>query len=802
MHTRVCFALLAAGFGFMGCGNPPDSMGQPDLAGFIQTGCTSSADCDDSNPCTNDICTSATKECAHPAKDCSTAATDCNTGVCNVTTGACEPEAANENMTCTTTNGDPGACKVGTCTALPTCVVDNFWFCGDTWTGDTSTFTGGLDTYTCGSGFTGNEVAYTFYPDAGGLTTVTMTSTVDLDLLVIEGDSCNSSAACSGQGVTVGTGNETVTFMADPTKNYVVVVESKDPSIKGSFHLAIDCAKTCTAVPGKTLACNMTVAGNTTTGTNATSVTICTSNVALASGDTGPENVYTLNVSDDTDFVVKLTGLSQDLDLQVMSSIDGTNCDGSCVSAPAGFNTGTTSESVAFTAYSGQPYFVVVDSKTTGGAYQLEVSCPFNCSKNTGAISCDQQAVGGFNDGPNATTLVDSWACSAGTTGPETIYYFSPDTTGSYTFDLTWLNAAASLDLLLMNGTTLTCDASQACTAPATGTGTKRTISSTLTAGKEYYLIVDSKSTVSTGFNIRLTSSQCGAANCDQRSQNTNLSCNYREESRRTDDSNHAVNLIDAWGPVAGRCIANTTGSEVVYQFHPVDTGNYTVSLTGVEAGKTLALVVTEGVDAATCDASSACLQSASSNATTHDASVTFAASTSKYYYIAVDGVNGDTSKYNIALSGTKTAGGNACASAFCKSAPTTLTCTTTGRNISSRNDGPGATSAVTTWGTTTSCATGENAPEMAHLFIPTKTASYTFQLIGTTADLDIIVMEADSTGACDGTAATCVGAGTTVSTSTESVTVTLTKNKTYYIIVDGKNGGISNYTLSITNGC
>ncbi len=347
----------------------------------------------------------------------------------------------------------------------------------------------------------------------------------------------------------------------------------------------------------------------------------------------------------------------------------------------------------------------------------------------------------------------------------------------------------------MVQGMSSACDPAAACVASATGTGSKRSITANLTANVDYYIAVDSKSAVSTPYNLRLTSTMCPSPNCDNTSKNTNLGCTYMQESRRNDDAGHSVNLIDNWGTTAARCATNTTGNEVVYQFSPIDDGSYTVDLTGIAAGQNLDLIVTEGVDAFTCDANTICVGAGTNTSNTSE-KVTFTADSTKYYYIAVDGVAGSASKYNIALSST------ACAGPVCQNGFNSIDCTVGGRAVSGSNDASSSTSAVTTWGATTSCATAETGPEFAHKFVPSKTGSYTIQLLGMTANLDLIVLAANSSGDCNAKANTCVGAGVSLSTSTESVTVTLSKGKTYYLIVDGKNGAISDYSMVITSGC
>jgi len=805
-----------------GCGDSKQS-DQPDLTmvtlpdGFLQTSCTAASDCDDNDPCTTDTCLANTRVCGHAPVSCSNVANDCNDGVCNRTTGACEAEAINENKACVDGNGNDGTCKIGTCVKNPTCVINQYLDCFSTTSvsGNTTFSVNALENYTCGTGFVGNEQAYAFYPTSSGPTTVTLSGTnADLDLLIVEGSSCSSTAACAGKAITVGTGNETVTFPADRTKTYTFIVDSKSATASSAFTLAVGCppvVKICETA-GKTLACNQTIIGDTSASPyNQASITQCTGAAGITAGDVGPEDSWKLNVSDSTDFKIKLTGMTQDLDLSALYSNNNTDCDGFCKSTVGtttpGFSTGLGDETITFSAFSGSTYFVLVDSRNaTGGPYQMEVSCPPNCASKTSYISCSTPAVSGLSDDATRTTnIIDSWGtCATGTTGPETVYAFYASTAGSYTFDLTWSDPAADLDLIIVEGTSSgSCDPTGACFAhPSVAVGTKRTITATLTGSTYYYIAVDTKNSVSTPYSLRLSSPKCTTTPTCRGNTTSRLSCSYPSESRRNDDPARSLNAVDSWGVAGSECDTNTTGSEVVYQFTPADSGMYTVNLTNLDAGKNLDLVVLESTNSFTCDPTKACLTSSVQTGNTSE-QVTFNALSSKYYFIAVDGVNGDFSKYSIALSGTKTSdGSNACAGPACTDGFRNLDCgSLSTRVLTNSNDATGATSTVSTWGTTTPCASSETGPEYAHKFVPTKTGSYTFELFGTNANLDLIIVEANA-GSCNAKATTCLGAGISISTTTESVTVSLTKNKIYYIVVDGKDGATSNYTLAVTSGC
>ena len=110
----------------------------------------------------------------------------------------------------------------------------------------------------------------------------------------------------------------------------------------------------------------------------------------------------------------------------------------------------------------------------------------------------------------------------------------------------------------------------------------------------------------------------------------------------RNDDPSKSKKLVDSWGT----CATKTTGPEVVYRFSPLTNGSYTFELTGLTAD--LDLIVMEG-DVSRCDPTNTCLAS-STNMGTQSESVTFMASTIKYYYIGIDGKNGAVSPFTLKI--------------------------------------------------------------------------------------------------------------------------------------------------------
>lgn len=109
------------------------------------------------------------------------------------------------------------------------------------------------------------------------------------------------------------------------------------------------------------------------------------------------------------------------------------------------------------------------------------------------------------------------------------------------------------------------------------------------------------------------------------------------------------------------------------------------------------------------------------------------------------------------------------------------------GGSASSANDAVGSTNGPSHYACGVTDATG---PEMTYTFAPVADARVTASLTGLTADLDIFILADQGTG-CDAT--TCIDGGA------DSITWDAVAGMTYYIVVDGRVGAVSPFTVSLT---
>jgi cysteine-rich repeat protein len=90
-----------------------------------------------------------------------------------------------------------------------------------------------------------------------------------------------------------------------------------------------------------------------------------------------------------------------------------------------------------------------------------------------------------------------------------------------------------------------------------------------------------------------------------------------------------------------------------------------------------------------------------------------------------------------------------------------------------------------------------ESGKEAYYRLTPATTGSVSVQLANMTADLDLIVLHANASGACDPLGA-CVAASAT-SAPTESLTFTATAGQSYFLVVDGYQGATGGFTLQVS---
>ncbi len=510
-------ALALVGCGGNSLSGPQDMlMSHPVDDGHVQTGCFADSDCDDGKKCHTFSCNTLSHTCNYQDKVC-TSSDPCNTSACEPSTGNCVETPANDTMACTTTAGDPGTCVSGTCTPTPTCYDINNQFL--TIYCDAGSFrfdnnsndpnvgfetTNVINSYACGANETAPEVAYEFSPATLGPVTVTLKVTpdpsstdmsapptdVDLDLFVLD-SACTAAAPCMNpalpgggfQGVTAGTGTESVTFIGDPNKIYFIVVDGKNGAT-ANYELEVKSCGTCSPTPATTLACGMSIAapgGNTASGMSALSAYMCTNgasttNVSMPGNEEAFQFTTVAPVTQNVTATV--TGASGPVTVLALpvdfdGACDPTVCLGS--QSSSGGSATLTFPAAPYDSVTSTNYWVVVDTPTAGAnaTFGLQFDCSPYCSQND-SLDCVTKTA--TNNNGNGISGVTSWgptaaSCNTGVNlnGPEYIYLFSkPVTTGlpTYRFTLASVTSGKHLGLVILDaGATAptACDPTVAC---------------------------------------------------------------------------------------------------------------------------------------------------------------------------------------------------------------------------------------------------------------------------------------------------------------------------------------------------
>jgi hypothetical protein len=463
-----------------GCGgtdnNGEDGGGQGLGDGHLQQGCAVDSDCDDGNKCHVPTCNVVSHLCMAMDKQCP-APDGCNVGVCDPSSGMCTSQAANDGMSCMSAQGQAGTCTTGFCQPVPTCrdPMNSFGTLGcsnfqavDSNNNDPGGFgvTNAISSYgSCAKGEVAPEVSYTFTSAAttDQLVTVHLTpvsggspdagAPADLDLIVIEGSQCISSAPCANppltgggfQGITSGTSDERVTFTAKAGQSYFIVVDGKS---SGSYHIEVEACGACQPVVADRLSCNQSVAlaGDTSKGSPVLSSFTCqnpggTGTTSFSAA--GNEQLFFFQPTANAVQKVqaKVTGASLPVRLAAVPENSSTlACDPTmCLAgatASGGNATITFSANAAESFSGGNNYFIVVGSPmaSMNTTFGLQLTCLPYCTSSSN-LDCSSSKSGSANNG-SGQSAVSAWGpagapCGglSNLSGPEYVYLFSKPTT-------------------------------------------------------------------------------------------------------------------------------------------------------------------------------------------------------------------------------------------------------------------------------------------------------------------------------------------------------------------------------------
>ena len=468
------------------------------------------------------------------------------------------------------------------------------------------------------------------------------------------------------------------------------------------------------------------------------------------------EYAYTYVAPGHGDVTVTLSGLSDDLDLFILSDA-ASACDPTeCIANSR--NASSDDETVTFTATAGTTYYFVVDGFSGAiSEFDLAVTCDLEALCDPAfTLSCGESDTWGTTRF-GSTDVVDLYGCSSwNESGREYVYEFVAPSSGSATVALSDLDDGVDLDVFVLDGSGGTCDADTCLTHGS------RTATFDIVAGQTYYLAVDGYYGDEGPFTITLNcelENRCSPADI--------MTCGETVTSRN--DAPGSTDVVNGYG-CTGLCETWLEhGPEYAYEFvAPVD-GEYTAALSDLDADLDVYVLDGSGGDVCNPEACTSCGGESS----------TWTATAGTTYYIVVDGYgSGETvSDYSLTVT---------CPPLDTCVAARDVSC---GAHIESTTLSDNATDNIDSY----TCSTWtENGPEMAYRFTPRASSDVNVRInsLFPDQDLDVFVVE-ETDGVCDADGCIAHGASETDFVADEGIT--------YYVIVDGYSGDAGDFTLDVT---
>ena len=497
------------------------------------------------------------------------------------------------------------------------------------------------------------------------------------------------------------------------------------------------------------LPCGTTNLAGTTVGTSSfTHGTGCTmANYGVWYTFTGDGNLNTISA----------TTTSYDIEMSIASGTCGSLTNITC--QDIALSSGT--ETYSFTAILGTTYYVYIayygSGGTTTGTFKISRTCatPFNpCTTIPNIATCGTTT--------NVTLAAGSGAystssCGWSTPGTEQLYTYTPTITGNYSIQQA--SSFAFIDYQFKTAASGCNSTGWTCIDDISGAGTSPTFS--MTAGTQYYLLLDPESSAGGSVSFMLNCPAAAPSN-NQCATATSLPCGT---------TNLAGTTVGASSYAYGTtCSMSTNG--VWYTF--VGDGNQstiTATTTSFDIEMSIASGSCGSLSTITCQDS--VLSSGSESYT-----FTTTLGTNYYVYIAYWTTGTTTGTFTISRT---------CTTAFnpCTTIPNIAACgTTTNVTLAA---GSGAYS-------TSSCGWSTPGTEQLYTFTPTITGNYSIQQATSFAFIDYQFKPAAS--GCNSTGWTCIddisGAGT-------SPTFSMTGGTQYYILLDPESsaGGSVSFVLN-----
>ena len=489
------------------------------------------------------------------------------------------------------------------------------------------------------------------------------------------------------------------------------------------------------------LTCGTPFTGTTTDGASNFDVYSCGSQL-----EEGKEKIHTITLTQTSDIIATLSGMTVDLDVHILSACNTSSCiTRDDVSASAnGLVAGT--------------YYIVVDgfgaAPAVEGAYTLDVSCSVNTIGTCGdpvALACGIPYSGNTTGFSNN---LGNYSCSSfDKIGPEVIHTITSTGNGTLTATLT-RQSGEDLEVGILSA----CNETSCLDITTAGLGSTVTASiSNAVAGQQYYIVVDGDETGDFGtYTLDVTCPQ--STTTGDCTNPIALTCGTPFTGTTTD----GLSNFDVYG-----CgVQQEEGKEKIHTIVLTQASDITATLSGMTVDLDVHIL-------SACDANSCIARDDISASATGLAAGT--------YYVVVDGFGAAPAvegAYTLEVTCTPVNGGGG--SGTCGN-PIALTCGTPFTGTTA--DG------VSNFDVYSCGAQQEEGKEKIHTIVLTQASNITAALSGMTADLDVQILSA-----CDEN--TCLGRDDV------SATVNALAAGTYYVVVDGFGAAGVNegaYTVEVT---
>jgi membrane-bound inhibitor of C-type lysozyme len=601
----------------------------------------------------------------------------------------------------------------------------------------------------CGSGsyYGGEDLVFIFTPSATGSITISLTTSSSWTGMMLY-NGCpflGQGGSCVGN-VQSSSGSKTLTVSLTSGVTYYLVVDTwPSPNCIPSFDLSIPApagsSDPCSSIT--TLSCGAAVSA-TPSGAGVWSVTNC------GFSTPGQEKVYS--------FTPTTTGV---YNLQV-NSVTGGYIDYFYKAASGGCNASgwTCIDDINFTGTytigtltAGVQYYILLDPEGTGAYnHNFQIVCPAAdpCASLT-TLACATSATATLV----GTGVWNNSTCFFSTPGQEKLYSFTPTVTGVHTLQVTSASGTGYIDYQYKAASGGCSATGWTCIDDVNFTGTF-TIG-TLTAGVQYYILLDAESATSSTQNFQIN---CPSAP-DPCSGITTLACATPATATLTGTG--------VWNN--STCLFSTPGQEKVYSFTPTTTGVHNLQVTS--ASGTGYIDYQYKAVSGGCSATGwTCIDDI--NFVTTVAIGTLTAGVQYYILLDAESTTSSTQTFQINCP----APFDPCASI------TTLSC---GTPVSATPSGTGI------WNNNT-CLFSTPGLETVYSFTPTVTGVHSIQVNSVSGGY-IDYMYKAASGGCSATGWTCID--DINFTGTYSIG-TLTAGVQYYILLDPEGTGSYNHNFQI----